>query len=216
MRITKPFLKRGAGHLAGAAALGFILLSAGACSKAAAVPEPAQEAKLYLSTEYDETADPAAHVQQAIAEADGRRILLEVGGDWCVWCKILDGYLEDNADVREAFGESFMIVKVNFSREYPNTEFLGRSIRKPKAIRISMCWSLMAVSLPRRARPNWKRARDIIASACWTLRSAGAKAESVREERTDEHRQTQSRYLPDAPCVSAGHVGQGRSRTVAG
>jgi len=112
---------RGMRHFLGAAALGLTMLSAGGFAQA----ETAPEAKLYLSETYNETADPAADVQQAIQEADGRRILLEVGGEWCVWCKILDKYLEDNADVRDAFGESFMIVKVNFSREHPNTEFLG-------------------------------------------------------------------------------------------
>ena len=112
---------RGVRHCLGAAALGLALVSAAGFAQA----EEAPEAKLYLSDTYNETADPAADVQRAIEEADGRHILLEVGGDWCVWCKILDKYLEDNTDVREAFGESFMIVKINFSREHPNTEFLG-------------------------------------------------------------------------------------------
>nr|WP_321361042.1 thioredoxin family protein [uncultured Hyphomonas sp.] len=112
---------RGVQHFLGAAALGLAMLSAGGFAQAEAAPE----AKLYLSDTYNETADPAADVQQAIQEADGRRILLEVGGNWCVWCKLLDGYMEANPDVRKAFGESFMIVKVNFSREHPNTEFLG-------------------------------------------------------------------------------------------
>ena len=112
---------RGVRHFFSVAALGLTMLSAGGFAQA----ETAPEAKLYLSDTYNETADPAADVQQAIQEADGRRILLEVGGNWCVWCKILDKYLADHTDVRDAFGESFMIVKVNFSRDNPNTEFLS-------------------------------------------------------------------------------------------
>lgn len=77
---------------------------------------------------YDEGADPPAQLRAAVDEAgsSGRNILLEVGGEWCVWCRILEKYLHDTPEVREAFESSFVIVKINHSEEVPNDDFLGR------------------------------------------------------------------------------------------
>lgn len=80
---------------------------------------------LYFNPRYDHRADPAADLASARALAGNRNILLEVGGDWCVWCRILDAYLAEEADVRAAFRASFLIVKVNWSRTQQNEAFLA-------------------------------------------------------------------------------------------
>ena len=49
-------------------------------------------ASFYVVSEYDEARDPAADLQMTVerAQKEGKRILLEVGGTWCGWCKLLD------------------------------------------------------------------------------------------------------------------------------
>ena len=81
---------------------------------------------LYWNAAYSVDADPFADLDAAKADAaaTGRRILVEVGGDWCSWCHILDAYLEDNADVRAAFARSFLVLRVNWSPENENHAFL--------------------------------------------------------------------------------------------
>jgi thiol:disulfide interchange protein len=76
---------------------------------------------------YDPARDPAADLRQAIAEAgrSGRRIVLEVGGEWCVWCHYLENFITDHPDLHREWDESFVTVKVNYSREVPNREFLS-------------------------------------------------------------------------------------------
>lgn len=77
---------------------------------------------------YDPGADPADQLRRAVTEAkaSGRRILLEVGGDWCVWCRILEKYLHRDApDVGAAFERAFVVVKVNFSEDNKNEAFLA-------------------------------------------------------------------------------------------
>lgn len=83
---------------------------------------------LYFYPKYDINRDPAEDVRLASGKAtlEKKRILVEVGGHWCVWCHLLDNYLAVNADVRDAFGASFVIVKVNFSDENENAAFLGQ------------------------------------------------------------------------------------------
>lgn len=83
---------------------------------------------LYLFPAYDVKRDPAADVMLASekAHAEGKRILLEIGGHWCVWCHLLDNYIAVNDDVRDAFGASFVIVKVNYSDDNENAAFLSQ------------------------------------------------------------------------------------------
>jgi hypothetical protein len=77
---------------------------------AASGPLRAEEQGLYLFEQYRPDADPAADLElaKARASAEGKRILVEVGGDWCVWCHILDAYLEANADVEAAYRSAFL------------------------------------------------------------------------------------------------------------
>lgn len=82
---------------------------------------------LYVVSVYDAKRDPAADLKLAItkAQAENKRVLLDVGGDWCVWCHILDDYLGRNKTVGDAFAASFVILKVHWSPEHRNEAFLG-------------------------------------------------------------------------------------------
>ena len=76
---------------------------------------------------YDETRDPAKDLQNAIATATktDKRILLEVGGDWCVYCNIMDETFESHPQLRKVRDTNFVTLKVNYSKENPNETFLS-------------------------------------------------------------------------------------------
>ena len=77
---------------------------------------------------FDPARDPAKDVAAAAAaaQAQGKRVMVDVGGEWCVWCHILDGFIESNPDVRALVDENYVVVKVNWSRENKNEAFLSR------------------------------------------------------------------------------------------
>ncbi|RMH04732.1 MAG: hypothetical protein D6702_02455 [Planctomycetota bacterium] len=56
---------------------------------------------------YDETADAAALIQDAVARAAhaNKRVLIVWGGDWCVWCRRLHHTLERGELAREILYE---------------------------------------------------------------------------------------------------------------
>jgi thioredoxin-related protein len=89
------------------------------------------EASLVAGTSslgYDPDADPDQNLHAAVreAKASGRRILVEVGGEWCSWCHILDRFVQEHDEIDRLWTEHFVTVKVHYDDEQPNEAFLGR------------------------------------------------------------------------------------------
>ena len=77
---------------------------------------------------YDPEADPFADLEATIvvAQESDRRIILNVGGNWCGWCYTLDAYIKANDDVRELLEANFVILKINMDQENDNEKFLSQ------------------------------------------------------------------------------------------
>jgi len=77
---------------------------------------------------FDPTKKPSEDLKTAVktATAENKRILLDVGGEWCIWCHRIDEFIETNEDVKSALTSAFVILKVNYSKENKNEEFLGK------------------------------------------------------------------------------------------
>lgn len=79
------------------------------------------------SRHYDPQRDPFADGRDAIekAAASQRRILIELGGNWCAWCKKLDRFIAEHEIIKKKLYENFIVLKVNVSDENDNHEFLS-------------------------------------------------------------------------------------------
>lgn len=77
---------------------------------------------------YDESRDPATDLKAAVAQAqrENKRILLEVGGEWCIYCRILNKVIHDDERLTQRLRDGFVVVKVNFSDKVKNEAFLSR------------------------------------------------------------------------------------------
>lgn len=77
---------------------------------------------------FDPTRNAAADLQTAIAKAtkENKRIILDVGGEWCIWCRWMDEYFIKNADLMKLRDENFVWLKINMSEENENKEFLAK------------------------------------------------------------------------------------------
>lgn len=77
---------------------------------------------------YNPVSDPSRDLEIAIeqARAGNKRILMEIGGDWCIWCHKLDVFLEQNIDIGDFLDQHYVFMKVNVSAENENKAFLSK------------------------------------------------------------------------------------------
>ena len=76
---------------------------------------------------FDPSRDAAQDIRNAAVEAagSGRRILLDVGGNWCKWCKMLDKFFDTDTATAQYLHAHFVVVKVNFSKENENKDLIS-------------------------------------------------------------------------------------------
>ncbi len=88
----------------------------------------AKPAENFTREKFDPAKNPNDDLQTAITNAtkENKRIVLDVGGEWCGWCIHMDKFLALNADLKTLRDESFVWVKVNMSEENENKEFLAK------------------------------------------------------------------------------------------
>ena len=82
----------------------------------------------FFKKHYDPKADPAVDLKSAIVEAQhtGRNILLDVGGEWCIWCHRLDSLFEQNPGLSDFLLKNYVPLKINVDSKNRNKEFLAQ------------------------------------------------------------------------------------------
>jgi thiol:disulfide interchange protein len=77
---------------------------------------------------FDPARDARADVAQAVAlaKAQGKRVIVDVGGEWCPWCHVMERFIAANPDVRALIDARYVWVKVNVSPENRNEALLSR------------------------------------------------------------------------------------------
>jgi thioredoxin-related protein len=77
---------------------------------------------------FDAPRDAAKDLQAAKEEAHktGRRILLDVGGNWCSWCRLMDRWFTENKDLHDLRDKDFVVVLVNYSPDNKNEALLSQ------------------------------------------------------------------------------------------
>jgi thioredoxin-related protein len=83
----------------------------------------AQQAVKIYNPEADAKADVKAAVAKAAAE--GKHVFLQIGGNWCPWCVRFHNMVADDARLDSLVKANYVVVKVNFSKENNNHEFLA-------------------------------------------------------------------------------------------
>lgn len=78
--------------------------------------------------QFDPKRDAAADIQAAIVEAQktGKRIILDIGGDWCQYCHQMDQLFQDHPDLLQLREKNFITVLIFYSSDNKNEKVLSR------------------------------------------------------------------------------------------
>ena len=75
---------------------------------------------------YNPRADVKKDVAAALAKAkrEGKHVMLQVGGNWCVWCYRYDGFVKADTALRRITEENYVVYHLNYSPENKNLAYL--------------------------------------------------------------------------------------------
>jgi thiol:disulfide interchange protein len=77
---------------------------------------------------FNPASDPAKDLQAAMqrAQAEHKNILMDVGGNWCEWCLVLEETLHGDPELSALLEKNYVVMHVNWSKENANKAFLKR------------------------------------------------------------------------------------------
>jgi len=77
---------------------------------------------------YHPEVDAMAEIEEAIitAKADGKHVILKIGGNWCGWCYRFHDFCEADEEITKIIEDNFVVVHVNYSKENKNEEVIKK------------------------------------------------------------------------------------------
>ena len=76
--------------------------------------------------------DPAANVVKDVAAAlskakkEKKNVLLQVGGNWCVWCYRLNSFIQTDSILKKLVSDNYVLYHLNHSKENKNLNYLKK------------------------------------------------------------------------------------------
>jgi len=76
---------------------------------------------------YNPAADAKAEIANAVkqAAAQHKNVLLQIGGNWCIWCIRFNNLVTTDPDLNKYLRDNFVVLHVNYSKENTNKEVLA-------------------------------------------------------------------------------------------
>ncbi|GAB3902629.1 hypothetical protein GCM10028803_29630 [Larkinella knui] len=77
---------------------------------------------------YDPKADAQLDIKNAVAKAqkEGKHVLLQLGGNWCVWCIRFHTLTHTDTTLSRILNENYVVLRVNYSPENKNEATLAQ------------------------------------------------------------------------------------------
>ena len=77
---------------------------------------------------YNPSANVSKDVEQALARAkkEKKNVLLQVGGNWCVWCYRLNSFIQTDSLLKRLLDDNYVLYHLNYSKENKNLDYLKK------------------------------------------------------------------------------------------
>ena len=82
-------------------------------------------AQTALKKVYNEEINPLEQIDQTLAKAkaDGKLVVCQVGGNWCIWCLRFADFITNDTTISKVIDENFEYIHVNYNpRKSEGTE----------------------------------------------------------------------------------------------
>ena len=75
------------------------------------------DAQTALKKVYDENVNPLEQIDKALvkAKADGKFVVCQVGGNWCIWCLRFADFITNDTAISKVINENFEYIHVNYN-----------------------------------------------------------------------------------------------------
>lgn len=87
-----------------------------------AMSQPEGREPLYFP---DASVENQLEEAMGIAAEEGKHILVQVGGNWCVWCYRFHDFVEGDSSLSALLDAEYVSLHVNYSKENMNKEWLA-------------------------------------------------------------------------------------------
>ena len=77
---------------------------------------------------YNPAANAAKDVEAAVARAkkEKKHVLLQVGGNWCIWCYRFNSFVQTDSLLKKLVHSNYVVYHLNYSKENKNLDYLKK------------------------------------------------------------------------------------------
>ncbi|MGN7863735.1 thioredoxin family protein [Chryseobacterium sp.] len=88
------------------------------------------EEKAKLPKPYDPKADAQKDIAKAIAQAkkEGKNIIIQAGGNWCIWCLRFNNFVQTTPELKELVDKNYVYYHMNYSPDNKNEKAFSKYV----------------------------------------------------------------------------------------
>ena len=95
---------------------------------AEAKKKAAAEEKAKLPKPYNATENAEAKISELVkqAKAENKNIILQAGGNWCIWCLRFNNFVQTTPELKEIVDANYLYYHLNYSPENKNEKVFAK------------------------------------------------------------------------------------------
>ena len=84
--------------------------------------------KASLAKPYHEEENADSKIKELIAKAksENKNIILQVGGNWCIWCLRLNNFIQNSTELKATIDANYLYYHLNWSPKNKNEKFFAK------------------------------------------------------------------------------------------
>ncbi|WP_315056792.1 thioredoxin family protein [Chryseobacterium indoltheticum] len=88
----------------------------------------AAEEKAKLPKPYDPKADAQADINKLVTQAkkEGKNIMIQAGGNWCIWCLRFNQYVQTTPELKKMVDKNYLYYHLNYSPDNKNEKVFSQ------------------------------------------------------------------------------------------